>query len=157
MTHIDDVIRQKQGMVEENICFRKCLSDPVTQLHPWSKFDNNNVKRLRIEKKVSKVVIFPYFLHKTPIYRPFYKNIVNYPPQPHLKSKPRFFWTSRPICWLLDKSQLSPPLDFFFDKGGTFGYWWMWPLWSNFWCLQQERDLTTERDFMKNVISFAEI
>ena len=24
-------------------------------------------------------------------------------------SKPRFFWTSKPNCWLLDKSQLSPP------------------------------------------------
>ena len=33
-------------------------------------------------------------------------------------SKPRFFWTSRPICWIL-KSHPSSPLGFFFQIRAT--------------------------------------
>ena len=48
----------ENGTWYEKIFLPKCLSDPVKQLYPWSRFHKNNVKGLKIAKKCQKVAFF---------------------------------------------------------------------------------------------------
>ena len=78
MTQIDEVIRQKKNMVRENLFFYdvcQILFNNFTR-------DQNFIKTKLKGSKIQKSGILLYFLYEIPMYRPFYKNMVN-PPQPH--------------------------------------------------------------------------
>ena len=92
--------------------------------------DKNFIKTLlkgsKWQKEYQKVAFFCISLIRHPYKGRFAKTWLTTPSTWLHMSKTRFFWTPRPICWLLNKSQLSPPR-FFLNKGGIFEYWWMWP------------------------------